>query len=114
MAFDNKYFVRMRGEDAALIKKLKKHRRELKYAKNRVDEHSRIRNKIIKLLEEKPRNQKEETNLMERLSGVGKERETYLQQTRFLIFADYVKEIEKVQIFFPPPPPKKKRPKPAP
>ena len=84
----------MLKEDTQLINKLKKYRRELRYAKNRVDEHTR--------------NQKEETNLMERLAGVGKERETYRQQTRFLIFADYVREIEKVQLFFPPPPKKKK------
>ena len=104
MAFDKSRFIEYVKEDAELIKKLKKHNKEFHYAKNRTGRHSRLRNLLVEALQKQPKDKAEEKALLDDLQQIEKKRSEYRRQTQFLLLADYIEDMAKVQEFFPPPP----------
>ncbi len=94
MAFDDSVFIKMIEEDTFLIKALKKHKSELKYAKGRIATLTELREELAEAVEKQS---------AKKAAKVAERRTKYVSQTRFLLLADYVHDLKKIEEFFPPP-----------
>lgn len=90
------YIVR----DDLLIKALKKRRDDLFYATKRTKPHKELRDAFAQTLQLEPETLEEIDNQMQMLGALEQERSFLCLQTRFLLMADYIADLEAVEKHF--------------
>ncbi len=88
--------------DNVLLKALRKHKKKLHYATKRTKAHKELLGALTETLQLEPETLEEIDNQMQMLAALEQERIFLNLQTRFLLMADLVEELEIVdEVFFP-------------
>lgn len=102
MSFEKARFYEYLVRDEHLIRMLKKHGDDLKYAAGRTDKHEELRETLTQTLTMKVKKLEQAQNQMQMLAALEQERTLLNLQTRFLLMADYIDEMHVVdEVFFP-------------
>lgn len=94
MAFDDARYLKLIQEDSVLIEALNEHEDELTYAKGRVQGLRELQEEMAAAVEKQS---------AKRAAKAEAARSRYVNQTRFLLMADYISDLTRINDFFPPP-----------
>lgn len=94
MAFDDTHYLEIIEQDTVLIEALRRNKKRLTYARGRITEHLALQTEVADAVERQS---------AKKAAAAEAKRSPFVNQTRFLLMAQFVKDLSQVDEFFPPP-----------
>ncbi len=94
MAFDDARYMEMIEQDTILIQALRRNKKTLTFARGRITEHLALQSDMADAVERQS---------AKKAGQAEAARSPFLNQTKFLLMAQFVRDLTQVDEFFPPP-----------